>query len=360
MDDEKQISTILTIIVIFSSFLVPEVQGQSFDFGELETKEEQNTATNLLKDKEVLWRGDVDVRQFETGFPNDQLVVFYTTGTNLHWKQGSSIDFSSPDHSEELPGKVLYLDWARLPERPGQSLITTTFMAQNQFKTRLYLYEPNDQESTLTRIAQRNWELVRVVGSQLLSQEYDPSEIWGSPVFTLTIEDGSYQKDDPYPLPDDVRLMSLRKLSDDQLIHIGRHGNLELLDGKETVAQLDGQYGATPEILKPLRENWRRTDRQEPIRLPPEVISDGDRLAVSFNPPQSSGLQGLLTGGGGSSSIEIIRLEDQSLVPESSIGSFENPVLDFEIPPANPNQLLWLRRSDSGTIVLEMVELNEE
>ncbi len=359
MDYEKRISSILPPIILLTFLLVSSVHGQSFDFGELETKEEQKTVKNLLEDKEVLWRGDVDVRQFETGFFDDQLVIFYVTGTTLHWKQGRSLDFSSPDHSKELPGKVLYLDFAQLPERPGQSLITTTFMAQNQFKTRLFLYEPSDQEFSLTKISERNWELVRVVGSQLLSQEYDPSRIWRSKIQNLVIEDGQYQRGDPYTTSDEVRLMSLRKLPNDQLLHIDRKGNLELLDGKERITQLDGQYGATPEILKPLNENWRRTDQQEPVRLPPQVVPSGKRLAVSVNPSQSSGLQGLLFGGDKSSSIEIIRLEDQSLVVETTIGSLDGPVLDYEIPPANPDQLLWLRRSDSGTL-LEMVEINEQ
>lgn len=360
MVGRRGIDRVLLLLLIVFLAVPSESPGQSFDFSELKPDEEQKTVTNLLKDKEVLWRGDVDVRQFETGFFNDQLVVFYTTGSSLHWKENNSIDFRSPDQSEQLPGKILYLDLAELPERPGQAMVTVTYMAQNQFKTRLYLYETDSKKTSLTRITERSWELVRAVGARLLSQEYDPSRIWKSSIFTLTIQEGQYRKDEPYPLPDGTRLMSLRKVPNNRHVQIGRDGTLELLDQKQTIDRLNGHYGATPEILKPLNENWRRTDQQEPVRLPPEIGPSGERLAVSQNPPQATGLQGLLFGGQSTSSIEIIQLQDQSLVTESSIGSFKQPVLDLEIPPANPDQLLWIRRSGSGTILLEMVELTEE
>jgi hypothetical protein len=347
-------------LFLFLVFSIPfKLPAQSFDFGKLDNAEKQESVTDLLEEKEVLWKGNVDVRQFETGFLNDRLVVFYTTGNSLHLRKGNSLDFADPDRSEDLPGKVLYLDYADLPSRKGQSLVTVTFMSQNQFKTQLYLFKYTDDEMSLQKIAERPWELVRVVNQQLLGQNYDPSRIWEPTIHTLTIQEESYAEGETYQLPSEARLMSLRSLEADTHVFIDGGGNLNLTNGGRILNQQKGQYGATPELLKPMNENWRRTDKMEPVRLPPEVGPSGDRLAVTVNPPKPSGLQGLFFGGNASSSVEIIRLENQSFISESSVGPFNNPVLDLEIPPANPDQLLWIRRTEANNLVLEMIELTE-
>jgi hypothetical protein len=352
--------TIVVLIALTISCTNPTVgHSQTFDFGTSANEEASRSVSELKQEAETLWRGKAEYLQFETALLRNQLLFISATSTNLSLNLGTELDPLRTEFEKRMPGKILLIDAHSLPDRPRIAVLSVTYLTGDRFKTSVFVVRSEDGRPKLREFEESNWRLIRPVGGWMMAQQYDPESLWQQPINYLTTKTSGYVTGESVPLPDSARLMSLLKLTDEQWVYINKSGDLILTDGKEILSTISGEFGATPTLLRPIRNSWKRQNLSEPVRLSPEYIPSKEWLAVMENPSAPSGLLGWFSRRNEPSTIKLFSTEGSSIGLLDTIGPFPGDVFDVEVSPANPHQLLWLRRNLEGNVVLEMLDLNE-
>ena len=353
-----------TLLISLSLLLVGSVladtgRAQTIDFGKMDVeKESSRNISKLLTETQQLWEGQTENLQIETGMLDGKLLVLTATNQRLRVNLGNELDLLEGEVSRRIPGKILLLDSHSLPNRSGRALVTVTFLTGDEFRTTVLVVSREAGEINLQKFDSKPWKMIRPVGDRMFSQTFDPNKLWQNDISFLRTTRTGYVNDRETDLPEGIRLTSLARLSDERWVGTNGNGNLVLLEGGKILSTVEGDFGAPSHVLKPLNNSWRRGDQGEPVRITPEVIEGEELLVVMENPPVQTGLQGFLSPGSDPSTLKFFSYGDNELTERSMVGPFEGRVLDVEVPPANPNQLLWLRKLSEERVVLEMLDLS--
>lgn len=335
------------------------VAAQTINFEELDTDEETRQLPDLLQKKQTLWTGKTETLVLETGILSSELLTVSATSNKLHVNTGQSLNLLNGELEETLPGRILYLDLHSARDHPNIALMTVTLLSQETLRTRVFsLRQDPEGNLSLNDFYRSNWSLIRPVGDRMLRQQYDAQSRWVDEVQEMNTTRSGYQPGESLELPSGSRLYSLTPIGDDRWSYVDANGALTLLENGSVSTKIKGNFSSTAHKIQPARTNWQQGSEAEPIRLPPVVLDERNTLAVMYNPNPTGGLMGWIYGGSASSSIELFSLDEGTLQFAGSIGPLRSRVLDVEVPEANPNQLLWLRRSGRNEVSLEMIDFS--
>lgn len=356
--NRRTFSPIFLSLTFLLSLAAAPLVAQPIDFGKMAEEKEREELSTLLTETRTLWQGEAEQLQFETGVLDDELLVLSATNRRLRFSVGNEFDPLEGDYSQRIPGKILFLDLHSLPNRPEIALSTVTFLTGQELKTNVFMIRLNEGEPEVTSFHEATWKLLRPVGNRMMSQVFDPGELWQNEIHLLRTTQSGYSRDEPVSLPEGSRLMSVTRLDEQRRVSINGEGDLVLSRNDEVLSTVEGDFGATSHVLEPLRGNWRRTDKQEPVRLAPEHVEGEELIVVMVNPPVRTGLQGFFSQGNSPSTIKFFSFRGNELTEQSLLGPYEGRVLDLEVSPANPDQLLWTRRTPNGRVLLEMLDMS--
>ncbi len=357
----KKYILLLLIVLVGVTIAGEDALAKTYDFGNFSDREIQDRRPpNLLHQRTVIWRGNINYLQFETGKLDGKLLLLSATSKHLRVHLGKeNLRLLGNRTKLRVPGKILYLDSHSLPDRPKIAIATVTFLTGNRLKTNIYTLRFADGTVQLSTFDQSNWRLVRPVNDRMMSQSFDLETLWKDEISLLKTTSSGYKKNRTAHLPGSSRLMTLRYLSHGQWVEIGSNGNLRLIENQSVHSKSNGNYGVTPFTLKPLRENWRRAIISEPLRFPPVYLPNQRLVAVMANPPTHSGLRGFFQEDKKASFVQLFSVNQNQLKQQLTVGPFPKNILDLEVPGMNQNQLLLLRRTVEKTVVLEMLDFSE-
>lgn len=348
---------VLACLLLFPK-LIPPVLGGTIDFGRFESSDSSSDLDTVIEERTRIWAGTTDNLQLETGILDGELVTIGASSDKLFVNRENEIQLLDGDIERNVPGEILLLDYSRVPDKAKVNLLTVTYLSGDQVITNVYFLRQSDTGMNLRKFNTSEWMLMRPVGRRMVGQKFNLKQIWNEEISTFSPRKNDYVTESSLSLPVGARAMSLLQLKDDRWIYIGPSGKLTLSRYERELASIPGDFGAIPHLLEPVQESWSRTRDREPVRLAPEYLPSKGFIAVLENPPSLSGFLRLFGYERNQSSVKLFAMNQDDFVLERTLGPFDRTVLDLEVPPANPDQLLILRRTGESEVALEMIDFS--
>ncbi|MFB6355847.1 MAG: hypothetical protein ABEJ65_04960 [bacterium] len=364
-------NAVILLVIVCIFVILPShpsfVHGKEYDFGKVQDKSgtssgrsrQPSKAINITEDVEVLWETKAPYLLLELGSLKDQLLWVVSDKRNVHVTLGRGASFYPGNKTQKVPGMVINLNVHSLKHMPKTALVTVGYKQGNHVNTRIYtLRVSNGDQINISTFSNFEYQLIRPVGPYLYRQQFDVSVIWKTIIHKMHTKGKSLEKGKKFGGPEKGRLSSLEHLYGNRFATIDSEGNLIVFVPDKHGKRLPAGFGRGLTNFSSLTEQSRnRESTGEPLRLPPAYSSRKQLLSVIKNPPVKNSMDDWINNATSNSFIYLF--DEKSLGFVGEIGPFSHPVFDVEVPPQNPNQLLWFRRKGNQKTVLEMVDLDK-
>ncbi|MFB6355471.1 MAG: hypothetical protein ABEJ65_03025 [bacterium] len=343
-------AVILSVFLCYSS---PGAGAESLDFRKLKKTSErvQDTSDVTWSEPVRMWSAPRPLNFLETGELHGELLWVVSDKHKIMLSQGRSLSKISRGIEKTMDGTILSMDLHSLPNQFGSALLTVIHEYNSELLSTLFYVRQTKEKLSLQRYKQIPLKAVRPVGDFLYQQRYDPGRLWQPNINRLGTSKSKFKVGRTVTSSDKTRLLSMTSIGNRRFLTLDKAGNLRLLEDGSILDQVDVNFGLNPVAVYPRGDSVE----PEPVRIPPVWLFKRKLVVTVNSPDQTGGVQNWLTSEPDRSRLRVFHLKDKRLHPVGRSETYPGIITDLEVSSFNPNQVIWIRRTDEETI-LEVVD----